>query len=225
MRPRSTAWYEARIAIGLSSLLPALLLPAYALLQGFFWQRGLAAPRLFELVRSFELILPLAAGLAASRLMAVEREERFHALRASYPEPRWRLPLLRTAGGLFVGTVAWVAGALIYRLAYGPYPAAEVLLPALAPALYLLGLSLLVGNLSGSYWTAAGTVLSYWCFEVFKQGELTGVLFLFDRTWPLRTVSYAANRWLLAALGVALLLANVGVSVGRRRTRPKGGSA
>lgn len=222
MRPHGIAWYEGRIAFGLSSLLPALLLPAYALLQWFFWQRGLARPALADLIKSFEVALPLATGLAAAHLMVVEREERFAELRATYPEPPWRLPLLRTGGALLLGSLTLLAAALAYRLAYGPYPVRDVLLPALPPALYLLGLSLLVGNLSGSYWAAAGTVLGYWFLEVYRQGDLTGILFLFDRTWPRLAVDYAANRWLLAGLGVALLLANAWLGA-RRRAGGRGG--
>lgn len=216
MRQHSAVWYELRVGLGLTAWLPALLLPAYAALLWLLWHYGLADRQLTALERSFELILPLAAGLGAAHLMAVEREARFDELRATYPEPRWRLPVVRTAGALLVGLVSALAGAALFRCGFGPFDLRAVLLPGIAPALYLTGISLLVGNLAGSYWAAAGTIMGYWFFEVLQRGQQTQWIFLFARTWPLEEVSYGANRWLLAGAGLGLLLLNIWLSMRRR---------
>ncbi len=105
--------------------------------------------------------------------MVIEREEGFDSLRRSYAEPSWRLPVRRALGGIAaVGISAVVAGA-IFHLAYGDYAVETVILPAVPPALYLMGLALLVGNLSGGYWMPAALVVGYWFLDYRTQGAYT----------------------------------------------------
>lgn len=216
MRPRPLLLHEARVAFGLNAALPMMLLPGFAAIQWWLWTQDDVTPRLIQLIRAFELILPLAAALASAHLMAIEREEGFHELRRSYPEHPWRLPLLRTGGALLLTLLTLAAGAALFRLGYGPYPVDETILPALAPTLFLLGVSLLVGNLTASYWVAAGTAMGWWFLEILTRGGYTGLLFLFNETWPLDEVDPLANRWWLAALGLALL----GINAWLKARRP-----
>jgi hypothetical protein len=208
MRSKPALYYELRVTLGAAALLPLLGLPAFALLQWLFVLSDGQTVELYDLVRAFELVLPLGAGLAAAHLMAVEREEGMAELRASYPEGRWRLPLSRTLVALVLGAAALLLGLAAFRLVFDPLPASELVEPALAPTLLLLALSLLAGNLTGNYWLAAALVMGYWFFEVQTRGDLTGALYLFQYAWPVDDVDYALNRRALAALGAALLLAN-----------------
>lgn len=215
MRTRGALWYEARIAFGLSSALPVLLLPGYALVAWFVWSQRPQPPILWEVTRGFELVAPLAAALSAAHLMGVEREAGFADLRRSYPEHPWRLPLLRTAGAIGLGLLSLLLGILCFQLAYGTFSLWDTVLPALAPAVYLLGLSLLAGNLSGSYWLAAGAALGYWFVEMLTRGDITKGFFLFNETYPVAGVSQVLNRVLLAGIGLMLLIANGYVSARR----------
>lgn len=213
---RTSLYYEARVAFGWATLLPALLLPAYALI---FLLNGLLHPgarELGEIVQAFGLGLPLSAGLAAAHLMAIEREEGFDSLRRSYGEPSWRLPVRRALGGIVaVGISAVVAGA-IFHLAYGDYAVETVILPAIAPALYLMALALLVGNVSGGYWLPAALVVAYWFFEYETLGAYTRTVFLFNTIMPIRSVDPVLNRWLLIGVALGCMMLNVGYSVWRR---------
>jgi hypothetical protein len=149
--------------------------------------------------------------------MTVEREEGMEELRTSYPETPWRLPAARTLIALILTVVALLLGEAAFRLVFGPLPLHELVPPALAPALFLLSLSLLIGNLTGSYWLATALVLGYWFFELQTRGEITEVFFLFQRSWPLEGVDYDLNRRLLAGTGLLLLALNSLVSIGRKR--------
>jgi hypothetical protein len=216
--PTKPAWYyELRVTLGAAALLPLLGLPAFALLQWLFIVSDGQTVEAYNLVRAFELLLPLGVGLAAAHLMTVEREEGMAEMRASYPEGRWRLPLSRTVVALLLGTTATLLGIAAFRWVFDPLPASELVEPALAPALLLLGLSLLAGNLTGNYWLAAALVMGYWFFEVQTQGDVTHSFFLFQYAWPVDEVDYALNRRLLAGLGGLLLLANAWLSARRKR--------
>lgn len=207
MKTRSWLGYELRVAFGWNTLLPTLLLPAFALLQLYFWQRQPDPPMLRDITLPMELILPLATALAAARLMSLEREEGFSDLRRSYPEPPWRLVITRTLGACLTGLLGLMLGALIFRLGYGPFPL-SVLLPPLAPALLLLAMGLLAGTLSGSYWAAAAVPMAWWFFEIFTRGETTKLLALFAHSWPQEGVNLVTNRCLLTAIGAGLMLLN-----------------
>lgn len=213
---RTSAYYEARVAFGWATLLPALLLPAYALV---FWLNGMrypGAPQLGELVQAFGFGLPLSAGLAAAHLMVIEREEGFDALRRSYAEPSWRLPVRRLLGGVVaIGIGGVIAGAIFY-FAYGAYPVEVVILPAVPAALYLMALALLVGNVTGGYWIPAALVVAYWFFEYQTRGTITQSFFLFNAAIPLPSLDAALNRWLLAGLALGCALLNLGYSSWRR---------
>ncbi|MDI3339815.1 MAG: hypothetical protein QJR03_04710 [Sphaerobacter sp.] len=208
MRARSIAWYEARVVFGASAALAALIPPLMALFQWFIWSQRLEPATEWEITRVFELTTGLAAGLGAAHLMGVERQEGFHELRRTYPESPWRLPLLRTAGAIATLLLPLLLTMLCFRLSYGSYDLGETVLPALAPALFLLGLGLLLGNVTGNYWVAAGGVLGYWFVELITRGEVTGTLFLFNRTYPVDGVSDGLNRALLVGIGVGLLVLN-----------------
>lgn len=217
MRSRPALSYEIRVSVGATTLLPLLGLPVFALLRWAVDRFDGSGAAGHELGRAFELILPLAGGLAAAHLMTVERQEGMAELRNSYPESHWRLPVLRTGTALVLLAVAGLLGGAAFRLVFGAVPLGRLLLPALGPGLFLLGLSMLVGNAIQSYWAAAAAVMGYWFLEVQTRGDVTGPLFLFQYTWPVLHVSYALNRWVLAGLGAAFLLANAWLSARRRR--------
>jgi hypothetical protein len=213
----TTAYYEARIAFGLSSALPLLMLPAYAFFGWLSWASREAVPSFEEISRAFEVALPLTAGLLSAHLMNIEREEGFDELRRSTQEKSWRLPLLRTSGAITYTLIAALVAAALFRLAGGDFMLADVLIPALPPTLVLLGLSLLMGNLSGNYWASAGAVIAHWTLDLYMMGRVSQTLFLFDASFPLPEVNYDLNRLLLTALGILLLGLNVAFSAWRRR--------
>jgi ABC-type transport system involved in multi-copper enzyme maturation permease subunit len=213
MRIRTPLFYEARLAFGFASLLPALFLPGYALLGWIIWTLQEQRPDVLLIASVFERGLALSAGLLAAHLMSIEREERFDEMRRSYPERSWRVPLLRSLGAVGLTLGAVVLAAFIFRLAYGDYSLSDMILPALSPALYLLGLALLVNNVSSSNWVAVTAVVGYWFLEYFTGGQYTGVLFLFRATMPNPEIDY---RWLLVGLGFVWLGTNLLYSMWRR---------
>jgi ABC-type transport system involved in multi-copper enzyme maturation permease subunit len=158
-------WYEAKLALGWSALLPSLGLPIYVGLTRWLFLTAPSAASAEMLAQSFVILLPLVSALSAAHLMTIEQEEGIVELRASYPEPPARLPLVRgmLALGLLVSNA--LVGLLAFRLIWGPLHSVAVL-PALLPALFLSGLSLLTGRLARSYWVAAGLALVYWFFEL-----------------------------------------------------------
>lgn len=208
--------YEVRVSVGISTLVPLLGLPAFALLQRMVV--GTSGPGVgrYELARAFELILPLAGALMAAHLMTVEGGEGMAELRTSYTESPWRLPMARTGIALALLVLAAWLGYGAFRLTSGVAPLGQLVGAALGPSLLLVGLSLLVGNATQSHWAAAALVMSYWFFEVQTRGGLTGPLFLFQYSWPVEHTSYALNRWALAGLGTLCLVANAWVSARRK---------
>jgi hypothetical protein len=204
MRPKPSLWYEARVTLGFTSLLPLLGLPAYALFTWLLAWNHWSVVQAPDIVMAFEIILPLCAGLAAAHLMSVERDAGFDELRRTYAESPWRLPLLRTLSALFITLTALLLGLLAFYLAFGLFPFQEALITALPPALFVLGLAMLVNHLSGSYWAGAGTVMAYWFMEITTRGKVTGAVFLFAGTLGEQAETYLLNRWLL--VGIALLL-------------------
>lgn len=214
---QTSVYYEARVAFGWATLLPALLLPAYALLAWLNWSAYRAAPQLGELLQAFMLLLPLSAGLAAAHLMTIEREEGFDDLRRTYPESSWRLPVRRTIGGSIAVTVSALVAGVIFHFAYGNYAPEIVILPAIPPALYLMGLALLIGNLTGGYWIAAGVIVGYWYLEFQTRGTFTMAFFLFNPIMPIPSVDVSLNRGLLVGLAFGLLVLNVMYSSWRRK--------
>jgi len=208
MKTMSPLYYESRLVAGLAGLLPSLGLPAYAVLSRLLWGRFDTEMPLPMIVNAFEIILPLAAGLSAAHLMTIETEEGFAELRRSYPEPRLRLPLLRSGAALAFLLLAVVLGMVAFGFLWGTSDVLAAVPPALAPALFLTGLSMLTGGLSRSYWAAAGSVLVYWFLELQTRGKISGVLFLFTTVWNWREVNYPLNRSLLAGLGLVFIVIN-----------------
>jgi hypothetical protein len=102
------------------------------------------------------------------------------------------------------------AGWVAYSLALGQAVPLTRILPCLPPTLYLLGLSLLINHLSGSYWVAVGSVMAYWFIEVQAQtrGQLTGDLFLFNAIWD-QGANQQLNTVLLCLVGCLFLIANL----------------
>lgn len=210
MTSKSIAYYEARIAFGITSLLPTLALPLAALYHALLWRNQ---PRnFFQVTQAFELILPLAAGMIAAHLMTIEHDEQFDELRSSYAEPRWRVPALRTGDAVILTCATLIIGLLSYRWAYGEFDAWNVIPSALSPAIYLMGLSLLASNLTRNTWITAAIVMGYWFFEFQTRGMHTQNMFLFTRSYQLTDVSYDLNKALLATGGILFLLANVFIS-------------
>ncbi len=208
MRTAPPVFYEARLVADLAGLLPCLGLPAYVVLSRLLSGRFDVEMPLPMIVNAFEIILPLAGGLSAAHLMTIETEEGFSELRRSYPEPRLRLPILRSGAALAFLLLELTLGAFAFHFLWGPYDVFAAVLPSLAPSLFLTGFSLLIGGLSRSYWAAAGTVLVYWFLELQTQGKISGVLFLFVTAWNWRDVSYPLNRALLAGLGFVFFVFN-----------------
>lgn len=211
-------WYELRVTLGPASLLPALGLPVFALAYSLTWLMEGRAGHVDELRNLLEILLPLASGMAVAHLMTVEPEEGFEELRLSYPEPAWRLPLLRTAIALGLGGMTLLLSALVLRWTFGrPYPLAVILL-AIPPGIYLLGLAIFSGNLFRSSWGAAGLVMVYWFFELQTRGLATQNLFLFQQALPLPEIPLLLNRLVLVGMGFLFLAVNVWLSAARRRT-------
>ena len=214
----ATLRYEARIIFGVTAALPVLGLPLAALVEGLMWSREpVPAPHLVDVLRTFEVVLPLATGLAAAHLMTVEREEGFDELRRSYPEATWHVPLLRTAGAILLALLSLALGVAAFRLVYGPFDIPAIIGPALPPALVLLGLSLGMSNLTGSYWLAAAATMGYWFFDFQTKGAVSKTLYLFDASWPLPGLDHDLNRGLLVVAGLAMIVANGYISALRRR--------
>lgn len=217
MLTRNIAYYETRIVFGMASLLPLLLLPGYMFLGLLTWTSRQNVPELFEAVRAFEWMLALAGGLAASHLMTIEREEGFDEIRRTYPERSWRMPMIRAATAVaFIATSALVA-AFFFYLAYGAYDFNQVVLPAFAPAVYMCSIALLLNNVSGSYWIAAGVVVGYWYAELQTLGYYTQSMFLFNHSTPLPNIDPSLNRGLLILGALIFFAINTAFSAWRRR--------
>lgn len=217
MLTRNIAYYEMRIAFGWTALLPALGLPVFALLAALTWASREQSPHFSEIKRAFELILPAATGLASAHLMSLEREENFDELRRSYGEASWRLPLLRILGASAVALASVLLALMIFRLGYGPFDLFDAVLPAVPPAMALMGLAMLVNNVAGNYWVAAGTVVAWCWLDAQTHGEHTRLFYLFQDTWPHQDIDFALNRGALIALALVLWGANAAYSTWRRR--------
>ncbi len=216
MKSRSPLMYEARLAFGLSALLPALGLPAYVVLSRLLWGRYDTELPLSSLVNTFVILLPLASGLSAAHLMSIEQDENFAELRNSYPEPAWRLPVYRGGAALMLLLFCATLGLTAFWLIWGSMDFIAALLPALPPAIYLTGLSLLSGRLTRSYWAAAGVTMIYWFLEVQTRGQVTGSLYLFNTVWPSQFVPVSFNQGLQIGFGLLFFAINIALSTRHR---------
>jgi hypothetical protein len=206
-----------RIVFGMASLLPLAILPGYMLLGWLLWTTRGTLPSLTQTRSVFELVLTLAGGLACAHLMTLEREEGFDEIRRTYAEPSWRMPVTRSLEAVaFIG-ISGLLAAILFAFAYGEYDFNRIMLPAFAPALYLAALALLVNNISGSYWIAAGVVVGYWYGELTSQGAYTGVLYLFHHSSPARDLDLTLNRALLLGGALLFFALNTAHSAWRRR--------
>jgi ABC-type transport system involved in multi-copper enzyme maturation permease subunit len=212
------AYYEARAVFGFTALAPALLLPVFGIIVLVNWLRNDVTPTANEVMSALAVLLPLSAALSAAHLMVVEREENVDALRRSYAEPTWRLPLTRLTGALLVAGVSVGITLLLLRAAGVAYPLDQVVLPAIPATLMMVGLALLAGNITGNSPAAIVAVIAYWFLDMQTGGSVTGVLFMFNAVSPLPDIDPDLNRLLLYASAIALCLANVAWSARRRRT-------
>jgi hypothetical protein len=218
--------YELRVACGLTSLLPLPGLAGFALLEWLMWHNsspGSINPHVM-VTRDFTLLLPLIIGLSVAHLMSVENEEGFDELRHSYAEPLYQQALWRTLIALLLTGAAFGLGWAAYSLLIRTPVPLQWILQSLPPTLYLMGLSLLINHLSGSYWAAAGVILGYWFLEIQSQtrGKLTGDLFLFNAVWD----NGSDGRWntiFLCLIGCLFLVINILLEE-RRMLRSHGGS-
>jgi hypothetical protein len=217
MLTRNTVYYEARIVFGMASLLPLLLLPGYMFLGWILWTSRQAIPPLTQMPMIFEMMLTLSGGLACAHLMTIEREEGFDEIRRTYVERSWRVPMMRAMEAFMFITISGLLAALFFYFAYGQYDFNQVVLPAFAPALYLCGLALLINNVTGSYWLAAGVVVGYWYVEAISAGFYTRALFLFNNSMPQADIDPNLNRGLLIVGALVFFALNAAFSAWRRR--------
>ncbi len=187
------------------------------LIGWIIWTTRQAVPPLPEITTVFELALTLAGGLACAHLMTIEREEGFDEMRRTYAESSWRVPVLRALEAAALIAFSGLLAALLFSFAYGGYDFVQVALPAFAPALYLAGLALLVNNISGNYWIAAGVVVGYWYGDFTSQGIYTGALFLFNHSAPMPDLDPLLNRALLIGGALVFFALNAAYSAWRRR--------
>ena len=223
---KSLLRYELKLVFSHGGWLALLVFPGFVLLTwAMTWQSDLQMKNFISAASAFEILLPAVAALTAAPLMSLEGQSNFNELRASYPEPWWQLPLTRTLDAFLwkllavgVGVGALTAAGLRLDI--------QTLLPAMAPSLWLLGLGLLVGNLTQNYWATIGVSLGYWLINLIAQAELrqgtvTGALFPFAYSFPLEQVSYELNRALLAGLGTLCLVLNAWLAFNLRRRKWK----
>ncbi|MEM8531514.1 MAG: hypothetical protein AAGF95_11760 [Chloroflexota bacterium] len=216
MHPRTMAYYEARMTISSSMVCAILLLLGYAAFVGWSQRAGYLPLTATDMTNDILLILPLCVALGVAHMMTLEVEARMVELRASYAEPRWLLPLVRTINTLAITLSLMLVGSFALWVSYGPYDLFNVWLPALPPTLCLIGATLLVGSLSGNYWVAAGVALTWWFFDIQTRGEYTQLLFLFNERWPLEDIQSRQNNMAVSLLGVVLIVVN-GIIVTYRR--------
>ena len=200
-------WYETKLALGWSAVLPALGLPIYAAITRWLFLTAPSGASAEMVTQTFVILLPLISAFSSAHLMTIEHEEGIIELRASYPEHPARLPLVRGMIALILLFGNTLVGLLAFHLIWGPLDAAAIL-PALPPALFLAGLSLLSGRLARSYWVAAGLALVYWFFELQTRGQVTQALFLFNPVWPKIGIT-TLNQALLFGVGLTFFLLNV----------------
>jgi hypothetical protein len=218
MNPKPQLYYELRTVFGMTSLLPALMLPAYLLLATLNWISRETTPTLIDAQRAFVLILPLGVGLLAAHLMTVEQEEGIDELRRTYPEQDSWLPRVRTVGAILLGMLSASVSVLLLRIT-GAFALSETLLPAIPPSLLLLGLGMVLNNFSRSAALSVLVIIGYWFIELQTQGRITGVLFLFQSLIPQPEVNTNINQVLLSGIGALLLILNGFYSSWRRRGR------
>ncbi|NOK63214.1 MAG: hypothetical protein GFH27_549325n78 [Chloroflexi bacterium AL-W] len=216
MHPGSMAYYEARMTISSSMVCAILMLLGYAAFVGWSQQAGAPPLTATDMTNDLLLILPLCVALGIAHVMTLEVESRMVELRASYAEPRWLLPLVRTINTLAITLSLILVGSFVLWVSYGPYDLFGVWFPTISPTICLIGATLLTGSLSGNYWVAAGVALAWWFFDIQTRGEYTQLLFLFNERWPLADIHPTQNRIAVSTLGVILMVVNGIIGTYRR---------
>lgn len=210
----SRMWVEMKLVISHGGWLPLLILPLAVLWISLITTLFTDMPAAIS--RMLELLLPVVAALSAAPLMNMETQAGFAELRASYAEPWWRLPLSRSLMAALWTVIALGLGALAFAfLANGGNLSLISVFPALSPTLFLMGLSLLMGNLTQNYWAAMGVSMGFWFTNMaahvpLTNNVVTGSLFLFAYNWPPDTVDFLVNRVLLAGIGILCFVLNSG---------------
>lgn len=217
LKIKSLLYYEGRVAFGFASLLPALLLPLYMIISWIAWEIRSGIPNLSDLRGTFQLLLTLSAGLTASHLMTIEREEGFDTLRRTYPERSFYLPVMRTIGAFVLILASGAVSALILYLRYGAYDVNDLLLMALIPAFYLCSVALLLNQITGSYWVASGLIVAYWFGELTTVGKHTGIFYLFNHAYPNGAVDLPVNVIALISSTLVFIVLNIAFNAWRRR--------
>ena len=211
-RTNRRLWVEMKLAFSHGGWLPLFILPGAVLWLWLTTSISTGTPEAAG--RVLEVLLPLVAALSAAPLMSMESQAGFAELRASYPEPWWRLPLDRSLVAALWTLLDLGLGALAFLAGGGSLLGGSVL-PSLSPTLFLLGLSLLVGNLTQNYWAAMAVSMGIWFINLamhafLMKNVVTASLFLFAYTWPLEIVAYPVNRGLLVGIGVFWFVLNSG---------------
>lgn len=202
---------ELKVVFGLTALLPLPALAGMGLLEMLTLHNPaqLSGELARVVLRDFTLLLPLVAAVSSAHLMSVERDEGFAELRSTYREPVVIQILLRTGIAFLFTVAAMMLGWMVYSLFSGvPIPLVWMA-PALPPVIFLLGFTLLVNHLSGSYWAAAGAALAYWFLETQTRGFLTGMFYLLNPVWPLPDIDVGLNVLLVVGVGMGFLIANL----------------
>ncbi len=163
-------------------------------------------------VRMGELLMPLAALVASTHAVVLDRENGVgEVVRTA---ARWRpgVPLRRVL-------VAWAAflAAIPVVLAVPPLlmgidlGLGRMILAPLAPAAFLTGLALAVSAWLGSYVTGLAAAGMVWVSDLMRPGVLTGPLYLFQAGQPLADLNLQANRLLLVGAGAVLIALALGL--------------
>lgn len=211
-RTNNRLWVEMKLVFSHGGWLPLFILPVAVLWLWLTTFISIDTPD--GAGKVLEVLLPLVAALSAAPLMNMESQAGFAELRASYADPWWRLPLDRSLVAALWTLLALCLGALAF-LASGGSLMINSVLPALSPTLFLLGLSLLVGNLTQNYWAAMGVSMGIWFIHlaahtILMKQVITASLFLFAYTWPPEIIAYSVNRGLLAGIGFLWFVLNGG---------------
>jgi hypothetical protein len=222
MKSNPFLWYETRLAFDFSALLPAFGLPVYAVISKLLMGRYDSELPISSLINTLVILLPLVSGFSTAHLMSIEQEANFNELRNTYPKPAWWIPVIRGGLAFVLLLVCAMAGWLAFRLVWGSKDYITALLPALPPAIYLTGLSLLTGRLTRSYWAAAGATMVYWFLELQTRGQVTGVLFLFNPVWPSMDFSMMLNRSLQVGVGISFFIFNIALATYQPRFFTRG---
>ncbi len=213
----SRVWYELRVTANWLSLVFVLSVPFVVGVDALRRLDTPGLPDVRELLGLLEIVLPLVGALSSAHLMAVERDTRFDEVRRTTPEPTWYLPLLRTLQPFAVVLFGTGLAVAAWQSLYGPVTLRQAVFPALPPTLFMIALSLLVGNLAGNVWIPSGLTLIYWLVNVQVGSQVFRELYLFQASIPNPRINTDANRLLLLASAGLLAVLNVAYSAWRRR--------